>query len=102
MKDKLFGILGGFGVIAYYIISLLVSVLPFVMIGTSFGLNLLFFGIVQFVPAASVVFWIWGLVAAINGVQDIFAIIYYVLFAVIFLPFFISIILDFVNAFSKK
>lgn len=102
MKEKLHNILGGFGAAVYFIISILVSVLPFVMIGASFWLNLLFFGIVQFIPAASAIFWVWGLVAAINGVQDIFAIIYYVLFVVMFLPFFISIILDFLGAFFKN
>lgn len=102
MKDKLQSILGGFGAAIYFVISLLVSVLPFVMIGTSFWLNLLFFGIIQFFPTASVFFWIWGLVAAINGVQDIFAVIYYVLFVVMFLPFFISTILDFLSTFSRK
>lgn len=102
MKDKLQSILGGFGIAVYFVISLLASVLPFVMIGTSFWLNLIFFGIIQFVPATSVIFWVWGLIAAINGVQDVFAIIYYVLFAILFLPFFISIILDFLSTFSRK
>ena len=46
-------------------------------------------------PPASVVFWIWGLVCAINGVQDVFAIVYYVAFVVMWLPFFISTIAAF-------
>lgn len=94
MKDKLKNALGSVGVIIWYIGSLFVYVIPFVMIDASFWVNLIFFGIVQFFPASSIIFWVWGLVCAINGVQDIWAIIYYVLFVIMFLPFFISTILD--------
>ena len=91
--------LGTAGIILWYLVSLLIAIIPFVMIGASFLLNLLFFGIVQFFPASSVVFWIWGLVCAIKGPQDAWAIIYYVLFVIMFLPFFISAIL---NLFNKR
>ena len=99
MKEKLMNALGTAGIILWYLVSLLIAIIPFVMIGASFLLNLLFFGIVQFFPASSVVFWIWGLVCAIKGPQDAWAIIYYVLFVIMFLPFFISAIL---NLFNKR
>ena len=98
MKEKLVNALGSLGMIIWFLGSIVVYILPFVMIGASFWLNLLFFGIVQFFPASSVIFWIWGLVCAIKGVQDIWAIIYYVLFVIMFLPFFLSIILDLFRA----
>lgn len=94
MKDKLMGALGAVGFILWLLLSILVYVLPFVMIGASFWVNLILFGIVYFFPPSSIVFWIWGLVCAIQGVQDIWAIIYYVLFAIAFVPFFISTILE--------
>ena len=94
MKEKLLSALGSVGIVIWYIGTIFVSIIPFVMIGASFWLNLLFFGIVQFLPVSSVVFWIWGLVRAIQGPQDIWAIIYYVLFVIMFLPFFISTVLD--------
>ena len=94
MKEKFINALGIAGFILYYLVAALVYVLPFVMIGASFWLNTVFFGIVFIFPPASSVFWIWGLVCAIKGVQDIWAIIYYILFAILFLPFFISTILD--------
>ena len=99
MKEKLMNALGTAGIILWYLVSLLIAIIPFVMIGASFLLNLLFFGIVQFFPASSVAFWIWGLVCAIKGPQDAWAIIYYVLFVIMFLPFFISTIL---NLFNKR
>ena len=92
MKDKLMNTLGTVGVILWYLVSLLIAVLPFVMIDASFLLNILFFTIIQIFPASSVIFWIWGLVCAINGPQDAWAIIYYILFIIMFLPFFISTI----------
>ncbi len=100
MKEKLMNALGTVGIILYYLVSLFICVIPFVMIGASFFLNVIFFAIVQFFPATSIVFWIWGLVCAIKGVQDIWAIIYYILFVVLFVPFFISAVLDLFS--SKK
>lgn len=40
----------------------------------------------QFYSVIWIPLWIWGLVSAIQGPQDIFAIIYYVLFVVFALP----------------
>lgn len=95
MKEKLLGSLGVLGMIIWYIASAVVYVLPFVMIGASFWLNMLLFGIVYFFPASSAIFWIWGLVCAIQGQQDFWAILYYILFAIMFLPFFVSTVLSF-------
>ena len=92
MKDKLLNTLGAFGGILWFALSALIYVLPFVMIGGSFFLNLLLFGIVYFIPSTSVIFWVWGLVCAIQGPQDVWAIIYYILFVIAFVPFFASII----------
>ena len=99
IKEKLIDTLGVFGVILYFAFKLLVCVLPFVMIGGNFFLTLLLISISAFVPFSSVVFWIWGLVCAINGVQDFWAILYYIVFVVIWLPFFTSSI---ISVFSKE
>lgn len=99
MKDKLINALGSVGVILWYLLSLLIAVMPLVMIGASFWLNLLLLAVIQFIPATSGLFWIWGLVCAIRGPQDIIAIIYYVLFVIMFLPFFINTVL---NIFNKR
>ena len=101
MKEKLLNALGMFGGILWFIVSSLIYVLPFVMIGGSFWLNLLLFGIVYFFPPSSVIFWVWGLVCAIQGPQDVWAIIYYILFAIAFIPFFVSMILEFFSAIIK-
>lgn len=95
MKDKLLNSLGSFGVILWYLLSILIAVIPIVMIGKSFLVNLVLFLIIQFIPATSGFFWIWGLVCALRGPQDIIAIIYYVLFVVMFLPYFVSFVLSF-------
>ena len=94
MKEKFTNALGAVGVIIWYGLSLLVYILPFVMIGAGFLLNLVFFGVVYFFPPSSLVFWIWGLVCAIQGKQDFWAIAYYVLFVLGFLPFFVVTVAD--------
>lgn len=92
MKEKLLTSLGIFGGILWFAVSGLIYFLPFVMIRASSWLNLLLVGIVYFAPSTSVIFWIWGLVCAIQGRQDVWTIIYYVLFAVLFLPYYIGVI----------
>lgn len=82
-----------------YAARFLVAVLPFIMIGGNFLLTLLLVTINAFVPFASIVFWIWGLVCAIQGVQDFWAIIYYISFGLIWIPFYTSTIISF---FSKE
>lgn len=99
MKEKLINALGSFGVILYYILQTIVSVLPFIMIGGNFFVTFLLILVNMFLPFASAIFWIWGLVCAIQGVQDIWAIIYYVAFVVVWIPFYVSII---VSIFSKE
>ena len=99
MKEKLINALGSFCVILYYILQTIVSVLPFIMIGGNFFVTFLLILVNMFLPFASAIFWIWGLVCAIQGVQDIWAIIYYVAFVVVWIPFYISTIL---SVFSKK
>lgn len=99
VKEKLTTTFGVFGSIIYFVIRTIVYVLPFVMIGGNFFLSLVLIGINTFVPFTSVVFWIWGLICAIKGVQDVWAILYYIAFAVIWIPFYISTIISF---FSKN
>lgn len=101
-KEKIFNALGTFGIIVYYGWSVLVSVLPFVMIDFNFWLTALFIGIELFFPPATIVFWIWGLIAAFSGVQDIWAIIYYILSIILFLPFFINIIVGLVESIKNS
>lgn len=92
MKEKLSSALGAFGEILYFIFRMFISVLPLVMIGGGWFLRLVIFTIMYFVPVSGIIFWVWGLVCAIGGTQDWVAIVYYICFAVIFLPFFISCI----------
>lgn len=92
MKEKITNSLGAAGMVLYYAILIFVSVLPIVMIDMPFWADLIFLGIMMFLPVTSGVFWIWGLIATIRGPQDAFAIIYYVLFVIMFVPVFISII----------
>lgn len=87
MKEKLVAWLGGFGLIIFYILELIISLFPIVMVVNSFDLpswtNFVFIAITYFIPSTTNIFWIAGLVGAIIGPQDILAIIYYILFVII-------------------
>ena len=72
--------------------SLLISILPFVFIDLSFFWTSILIAINCMLPYVSPVFWIWGLVKAINGTQDVWAIVYYIAFAVVFVPYFVILI----------
>lgn len=93
MKEKLLSALGNFGLVLYYIIRLSVSILPLVMIDANFVLTFLFCVIMNVIPLASPVFWVWGLVCAVSGTQDWMAIVYYICFGIIFLPFIVDLLL---------
>lgn len=99
IKNFLHNTLGSIGVVLYFLARIIVYVLPFIMIGANIFVTFILLLINSFVPFASIVFWIWGLVCAIKGVQDFWAILYYITFAVIWLPFYISTI---ISMFTKK
>ena len=99
LKEKIINTLGAFGIVLYFLVQLTVAILPFVMIVGGFFLSFILIFVNYWLPITSVVFWIWGLVCAIKGVQDIWAIMYYIAFVVIWIPFFVSTIL---SIFSKR
>lgn len=102
IKEKLLSALGTFGGILWYILQLVLFVLPLVMIHQGFLLRAVFIFCMVFIPGAPAVFWIWGLVCAIGGPQDVFAIIYYVATAVIFLPYIVSFVCDAITFFANR
>lgn len=102
IKEKLLDALGTFGAILWYVFELFLFVLPLVMIHQGLLLRAIFFFCMVFIPGAPTVFWIWGLVCAIGGPQDVFAIIYYVATAIIFLPYLVSFVCDAITFFVNK
>lgn len=89
LKEVGLNTLGCIGIIGVFLLRILIAVLPFVMIGGGFLLTLLLTTIECIFPLTTVIFWVWGLVCAIQGVQDIWAIMFYIAFVVIWIPFFI-------------
>ena len=92
VRTRFFGFLSAVSGIVYYIILLFVAIIPIVMINLPFWFKPFLLGIMFFIPATSAIFWIWGLISTITGPQDVFAIIYYILFGILFLPFFVKLI----------
>lgn len=102
MKEKLISTLGGFGTALWYIFCLILAVMPIAAIGMPFWVDLILVAIITFVPVTSGIFWIWGLICTIRGPQDVIAIVYYVLFVILFLPTFISIVTSFIRSIFKR
>lgn len=102
IKDFLIGSLGFTGMLLYMLIGITVSVFPLLMFNMPWWLYILLALVVQLVvvniPLGLEVLWIVGLFGAVSGKQDIFAIIYYVLFALIIG----SAIVRIVKAFTSK
>ena len=102
MKDKLVGSLGCLGYAIHYSICLALFYLPLEYIGTPFWLNIILVFVMLYFNLASIGVWIWGLVVTIQGVQDLRAIFYYVIFAIGFLPFIISIVGTLIGSIRHK
>lgn len=84
MKEKLTTALGTAGLVIWYVLSVLVTFAPLTILHFSFFIDLIIIMVTTTVPfignIVSVVIWVWALLECINGPQDIFAIIYYILF----------------------
>lgn len=89
IKDFLFTSLGSFGCLAYYVMWLVLAVYPLLMFSMPWWLYLTLGFVAQFIlikiPFGFEALWIAGLFGAISSEQDIFAYIYYVLFALVIL-----------------
>lgn len=94
--------LGGAGAVIYYIATVIVSALPALFITGSWFWRFIIFLVQSLFPPASGVFWIWGLIKAIMGQQDTFAYIYYVVSVVVFLPYFIVTIINFISSIKGR
>lgn len=87
MKNKIIDSFGSFGIIIWFLFLLFKNMLPAVMIADSILIAIGIAVVQEMIPFTSIVFWVWGLVCAITGKQDFFAFVYYIMFAVLFLPF---------------
>lgn len=86
IKDYLFTTLGTIGVFIFYTFSLLITLYPLLMFDMHFLLYIVLALIAQIVvniPFGLEVLWSVGLIGAIIGTQDVFAIIYYIAYALI-------------------
>lgn len=96
LKEYLLSTLGSIGCMLYFAIFVMFIALPLVMIDAPFWIDSIIVLFIFFAPkTTSFILWIVGLIYAINGRQDGFAMAYYVIFAIIDIPLFISIIIGF-------
>lgn len=106
LKEKLTNALGTFGLVLYFVISIILLVFPICMISWYYDLpwwadSLLLLGSVWSSFIAFVV-WIIGLIATIKGPQDTLAIIYYIAFAVVNISHYLVFIVAWIVSLFKK
>lgn len=96
LKEKL-------GYTIYRIVFFFIPILPYIMIGKSIWFYILATIVIMFFPILNAPLWIWGFVAAVNGKQDIFAIIYYIVFfLIVVIPLFFDIVDIISNIFRRR
>ena len=102
LKDKLTSVFGTFGFILYYAVNIIFSFAPLFVLPFPIFVVFLLFLAMNILPyigtVINVVLWLWALIVTINAPQDVFSVIYYVLFAANC----VRIMLCFLPLFSKK
>lgn len=109
IKDWFEEKLGTLGVILCFAIGIVISALPLVMIGLPFWatfLILIVYEILKAIPIVNifsiVALWTWGFIATINGKQDFFAILFYIVFALQIIRIVITFLPSLVDVFKRK
>lgn len=86
LKEKLFQWIGPAAYIVWYIISFVFNFAPLFVMQWGILINVVLLILMTAVPFVNVfataAVWIWALVVTIKGPQDVYAIIYYVLFVI--------------------
>lgn len=106
-KERFGTVFGGVLGVVYRIVTFLLSILPLVMLDLPFwadfliilGVNLLN-GLLFCIPELAL--WIVGLVAAIHGKQDAWAIAYYVVFGINALKILLMFVQSLISSITSK
>ena len=93
--------MGSIGVVIFYLISLGMTAFPCLMLNLPVWAIFLVVIACRFIPFAYQILWIAGLIGAIAGKQDAFAVVYYVIFALTVINT-IAEIMDIVNCGGYK
>ncbi len=90
-KEKLVIWFGTFGLVVYFVLSVILAFIPLIFLDFRFWIEFLIIMVIscfQIIGSiVNAVIWIWALVVCIRGPQDTFAIIYYILFGINIFPF---------------
>ena len=85
-KKKLQQLFGGAAFIVWFFVAFILNFAPLFILQLGMLVSAVLIILMTVVPFANTIvtaaIWIWALIVAINGPQDTFTVIYYVLFAV--------------------
>ncbi|MBQ1435050.1 MAG: hypothetical protein IIZ19_04060 [Clostridia bacterium] len=87
---------------AMTVLGVILSVAPVYMLGLPLWADFIILAAIAFIPFGREALWIIALIVTVNGQQDIFAKVYYVLFAVFALAFTVPFVLSLVMTAIEK
>lgn len=99
--EKLKDILGGFGIVLYYIISIAVAIIPVAAIGFDWWLSFIIFFVMTLIPYVNIIFWIWAIVVVFNGTHHLNG-VGYTLFWIVFVLFLLQTVMNMISSFSDR
>lgn len=89
IKEKVFKIFSGPGIILLIILNLVVSIPPVLAIGIDeFYLKAICCLTMTIAPPSALIFWLWGLFTVLDGAQTQFSIVFYIVMIFVFFPTF--------------
>ena len=98
--------LGTVGVVAYWIIAVILFVMPLVILGLPWWADIIIFGVVLGIPFVGEVVefavYVWALVEAVKQPFDWAILIFYISLALYIISTLIPSILDFISSASQK
>lgn len=86
IKEWCMSVFGAGAYIVFFLLACFINIFPLIFIDMPFWVDFLLLMGMSAIPFISnfisLAVWIWGLVAAIGGRQDVFAILFYIVFAI--------------------
>jgi hypothetical protein len=82
MKEKMQSVLGVFGSVLWYAISILISFAPLITLGFNFWVDALLIFVVTTIPyigmVVSLILWVWSLVLMVQRPFGVWSVVYFV------------------------
>lgn len=106
MKDKISGALGFFGIILWYLLSLIVCFAPIIMLDPPYIVSLLLIGIILFVPYIGEIvrgiLYVIAFIVVIRQPIDVFSVVFFISFVLYIFVFAGPLVKATIETFREK